>query len=297
MMEAGLADIPHEVSQYGRHRVLGTGKQGVLSLRLALDRRTVVKEQYSQVPLFAQKPMYLEESLPAMAYMYVISPSGGVLQGDTYRIDVALDEGAQAHFTTQGATRIYRMEDGFAAQAVSISAGRGSYVEYMPDQIIPYAGSRFYQKTSLRVHSEATAVYSEIITPGRTAMGESFQYDVCYLKVDARDFDGVQRFSDAAVLEPKKRDVKEFGVLDRDVVGTVYVMAPAKFARQLSEQANLALEKRGVLGGASVLPREMGIAARMLGDSAGELREAAYEIAAITRKLVLGAPFGKIRKG
>jgi hypothetical protein len=41
----------------------------------------------------------------------------------------------------------------------------------------------------------------------------------------------------------------------------------------------------------------MGIAARMLGDSAGELREAAYEIAAITRKLVLGAPFGKIRKG
>jgi urease accessory protein len=128
-------------------------------------------------------------------------------------------------------------------------------------------------------------------------MGESFQYDVCYLKVDARDFDGVQRFSDAAVLEPKKRDVKEFGVLDRDVVGTVYVMAPAKFARQLSEQANLALQKRGVLGGASVLPREMGIAARMLGDSAGELREAAYEIAAITRKLVLGAPFGKIRKG
>lgn len=296
-MEAKLEDVPQEVLQYGLHGGMETGKRGVLSLRLALDGRTVVKEQYSQVPLFAQKAMYLEELLPAMAYMYVISPSGGVLQGDTYRIDIALEKGAQAHFTTQGATRVYRMEKGFAAQSVSISAGEGAYLEYMPDQIIPYAGSRFYQKTSLSVHPEATVVYSEVITPGRTAMGESFQYDVCYLKVDARDHQGMQRFLDAAVLEPKKRGVKELGVLDRDVVGTVYVMCPARFARQLCDQANSLLEKQSVLGGASVLPREAGIAARMLGDSAGELREAAYGIAAVTRKAVLGAPFGRMRKG
>jgi urease accessory protein len=291
------AEVPQEVLQYGQHGGMETGKRGVLSLRLALDGRTVVKEQYSQVPLLAQKAMYLEESLPAMAYMYIISPSGGVLQGDTYRIEIALEKGAQAHFTTQGATRVYRMDRGFAAQFVSISADSGAYVEYMPDQIIPYAGSRFYQKTSLSVHPEATVVYSEVITPGRTAMGESFQYDVCYLKVDARDHQGLQRFSDAAVLEPKKRDVREFGALDRDVVGTVYVMCPARLARQICKEANSALEKAGILGGASVLPREMGMAARMLGDSAGELREAAYEIAAVTRKLVLGAPFGRMRKG
>lgn len=296
-MEAELEDVPQEVLQYGMHGGMETGKRGALSLRLALERRTVVKEQYSQVPLFAQKAMYLEESLPAMAYMYVISPSGGVLQGDTYRIDLTLEKGAQAHLTTQGATRIYRMEKGFAAQAISISAGEGAYLEYMPDQIIPYAGSRFYQKTSLCVHPEATVVYSEVITPGRTAMGESFQYDVCYLKVDARDHQGTRRFSDAAVLEPKKRNVKELGVLDRDVVGTVYVMCPTRFARQLADQANSVLEKRGVLGGASVLPRESGIAARMLGDSAGELREAAYGVAALTRKAVLGASFGRMRKG
>ncbi len=241
-MKAELDDIPREVLQYGRYGGQETGKRGMLLLRLALDGRTVVKEQYSQVPLFAQKAMYLEESLPSMAYMYIISPSGGVLQGDTYRIDISLDKGAQAHFTTQGATRIYRMEKGFAAQAVSISAGEGSYLEYMPDQIIPYAGSRFYQKTSLHVHPEATVVYSETITPGRTAMGESFQYDICYLKVDARDDRGLQRFSDAAVLEPKKRDIREFGVLDKDVAGMVYVMCPARFARQLSDQANSALK-------------------------------------------------------
>jgi urease accessory protein len=290
-------DVPQEVLQYGRHEGFETGKRGMLALRLALEGRTVVKEQRSQVPLFAQKALYLQESLPEMAYMYIISPSGGILQGDTYSIDIQLEKGAQAHFTTQGATRIYRMEKGFAVQSVNISAEEGSYLEYMPDQIIPYAGSRFYQKTSLSVHPEAIVVYSEVITPGRTAMGESFQYDVCYLRVDARDHRGLPRFSDAAVLEPKKRAVKEFGVLDRDVVGTVYVMCPARLARKLAEQANLSLEKLGIIGGASVLPREAGISARMLGDSAGELHDAAHEIAAATRKLVLGAPFGKMRKG
>jgi urease accessory protein len=290
-------DVPQEVLQYGRHKGFETGKRGVLVLKMALEGRTVVKEQRSQVPLFAQKAMYLQESLPAMAYMYIMSPSGGILQGDTYGIEFELEKGAQAHFTTQGATRVYKMEKGFAVQSVSISAGEGSYLEYMPDQIIPYAGSRFYQKTSLSVHPEATVVYSEVITPGRTAMGETFQYDVCYLRVDARDHRGKPRFSDAAVLEPKKRNVKELGVLDRDVVGTVYVICPASFARKLAEQANSSLEKMGVTGGASVLPREMGISARMLGNSAGELRDVVYEIAAATRKIVLGAPFGKIRKG
>lgn len=292
-----MEQVPQEVLQYGRYEGFETGKRGVLVLRLALEGRTVVKEQRSQVPLFVQKALYLQESLPAMAYMYIMSPSGGILQGDMYRIEIELEKGAQAHFTTQGATRVYRMEKGFAGQSVSISAGEGAYVEYMPDQIIPYAGSRFYQKTSLRTHSEATVVYSEVITPGRTAMGESFQYDVCYLRVDARDHRGLLRFSDTAVLEPKKRDVKEFGVLDKDVAGTVYVMCPARFVRKLAGQANSSLGKLGILGGASVLPREAGISVRMLGDSAGELRDAAYEIAAVTRKLVLGAPFVKMRKG
>ena len=233
-----------------------------------------------------------------MAFMYLMSPSGGMLQGDTYKIKVTLQEGAHAHMTTQGATRVYRMEKGFAAQSVEIYADKGTYLEYMPDQIIPYAGSRFYQKTSLYVHQEATVVYSEVITPGRVAMGESFQYDVCYLRVDAKDHMGAARFSDAAVMEPKKRSLKETGVLESgDVVGTVYVLSPAKLARELNSHANAVFEKRGLMGGTTVLPYESGIVARMLGYSAGELRDAAQDIAATARLAVLGAQFGKIRKG
>lgn len=293
--------IPPEVAKYSVPRATNeTGKKGVLALKLAGDvasGRTVVREQYSQVPLFAQKPMYLEESLQSMAYMYIISPSGGILQGDEYRIDISLASNAQAHLTTQGATRIYKMEEGFATQQVDITVDGGCYLEYMPDQIIPYAGSRFYQKTDLRVHENATVVYSEIISPGRAASGELFQYDVFYLRIHGSNMHGDLKFTDTAVLEPKAGDAKALGLLEQDVVATVYIMAPSKLVLDLNKLANAALADMKIRGGASILPYNCGIAIRMLGDYAGDLQKAAGKIAEITRKLVLDAPFTKMRKG
>lgn len=296
-----MEGIPPEVAKYASQKSAGeTGKRGVLVLKLAGDvasGRTVVREQYSQVPLFAQKPMYLEESLQSMAYMYIISPSGGILQGDEYRIDISLADNAQAHLTTQGATRMYKMDEGFATQQVDITVDNGCYLEYMPDQIIPYAGSRFYQKTDLRVHENATVVYSEIISPGRAASGELFQYDVCYLRIRGSDLHGNLKFTDTAVLEPKAGDARALGLLEQDVVATVYIMAPSKLVPDLNKLVNAALADMKIRGGASILPYDCGISIRMLDDYAGDLQKAAGKIAEITRKLVLNAPFTKMRKG
>lgn len=296
-----MEGIPPEVAKYGSAKAGSeTGKRGVLVLKLAGDRatgRTVVKEQYSQVPLFAQKPIYLEESLPSMAYMYVISPSGGVLQGDTYRMEVSLDNGAHAHLTTQGATRVYKMEEGFATQEINIVAGAGCYLEYMPDQIIPYAGSRFYQKTAIRAHEDATVVYSEIVTPGRVASGERFGYDVCYLKILGSDMQGKLKFSDSAVLEPKTRNTGAPGALEQDVVASVYVMTQSRLTQELCRLVNAAISDMKIRGGTSVMPHNCGMMARMMGDHAGDLQQGATRIAEITRKLVLGAPYTKMRKG
>ncbi|MDQ3909249.1 MAG: urease accessory protein UreD, partial [Thermoproteota archaeon] len=165
--------VPPEVLAYGSTLAqLGVGKAGKLGalvLRLEQDKsngKTSVKEQYSRVPLFAQRALYLEEGLPNMAYMYIISPSGGMLQGDRYRMDITLRNHAFAHITTQGATRIYRMERNYATQIVNIDVGENCYFEYIPDQVIPYRDSRFYQEANLNVHDNSTLLYSEIITPG-----------------------------------------------------------------------------------------------------------------------------------
>jgi urease accessory protein len=299
-------DIPPEVLAYGSElKQLGVGKAGkigALTLRFEQDLergKTVVKEQYSKVPLYTQRALYLEESLPSMAYMYIISPSGGILQGDRYRMDITLNNNAIAHITTQGATRIYRMEKNYATQIVNVVVDDSCYFEFIPDQIIPYRDSRFYQKVNLKVHDNATMVYSEMIVPGRVASGESFEYDICYMKALARNQNHMLRFIDVAVLEPKKRILKTLGILDNfDVVGNMYILTKTKYVAELSRDINSVLQKFSrISGGATILPHDSGVIIRILGEVANDLKTAMYEIIKVTRRIILNASFSGVRKG
>src|SRR5215207_3539976 len=240
-------DIPPEVLAYdsvlSQLGVGKAGKVGALVLKMEHDpgrQKTVAKEQYSKVPLYTQRVLYLEEALPNMAYMYIMSPSGGILQGDRYRMDITLRKHAFAHITTQGATRIYRMEGNYATQVINIDVGEDCYFEYIPDQVIPYRDSRFYQEANLHVHDNSTLLYSEIITPGRVASGEHFDYDICYMKAIAKDQSGGLKFTDVAMLEPKKRDMKIFGVLsNHDVIGNMYIITKNKL-QEIKNSVNTA---------------------------------------------------------
>jgi urease accessory protein len=298
-------DVPPEVLAYGSSLAqLGVGKAGKLgALVLGLEEdkstgKTSVKEQYSRVPLYTQRALYLEEALSNMAYMYIISPSGGILQGDRYRMDITLRKHAFAHITTQGATRIYRMEKNYATQIVNIDVGEGCYFEYIPDQVIPYRDSRFYQEANLHVHDDATLLYSEIITPGRVASGEHFDYDICYMKAIAKDQNDGLKFTDVAMLEPKKRDMNVFGVLaNHDVVGNMYILTKNK-VQDINMRVNAGLQSiPKVYAGATILPNNSGVGIRMLGNTASDLRYAIYEVVRIIREIILDAPFSGIRKG
>jgi urease accessory protein len=299
-------DIPPEILDYGSElKQLGVGKAGkigALVLRLEGNEnggKTVVKEQYSKVPLYTQRALYLEESLPSMAYMYIISPSGGILQGDRYRMDITLKNKAYAHLTTQGATRIYRMEKNYATQMVNVDVDDGCYFEFVPDQIIPYRDSRFYQKVDLKIHENATMVYSEIIVPGRVASRESFQYDICYMKSLGRNQNNKLRFIDIAVLEPKKNNLKLLGILGNfDVVGNMYILTKTKYVSDLNSEINSKLQQFAhISGGATILPGDSGLLIRILGYTASDIRIVMYEIITIIRKMVLNVSFSGIRKG
>jgi urease accessory protein len=299
-------DIPPEILAYGsvlsQLGVGKAGKVGALVLKLEHDpgrQKTVAKEQYSKVPLYTQRALYLEESLPSMAYMFIISPSGGILQGDRYRMDITLKNNAFFHLTTQGATRLYRMDKNYATQLVNITVGEGCYFEFIPDQIIPYRSSRFYQKVTLNAHDNSTMIYSEILVPGRVGSGESFEYDICYLKTSAKNQNSDLRFIDIALLEPKKRNTKDFGILESfDVIGTVYILTEEKYIRRLNDQINSAIESLPkIYGGATILPNNSGVMVRLLGPFASDIRDIIYEIVRISRKVILNAEFSRIRKG
>ena len=66
------------------------------------------------------------------------------------------------------------MDSNYATQIINLEVKENSYLEFLPEQLIPYKDSRYYQKINLNVDATSTLVYSEIIVPGRVAMGELF---------------------------------------------------------------------------------------------------------------------------
>jgi urease accessory protein len=300
-------NVPPELQAYftkSQSKVGKPGKIGILRLKFERDSTsgiTVIRDQYSHVPLLAQRAIYLEETLPAMAYVYIVSPSGGILQGDRYKIDITMGHNTLAHVTTQGATRIYKMQNNYASQIVNIKVEKNGYFEYIPDQIIPFRNSRFYQEVHLNVHDTATMIYSEIIVPGRVASGEAFEYDICYIKTIGMNHLGNPRFKDTINLEPKKNNLRTEGILGNlHVVGTIYIITKESSVNDLHYKiSNIIIESKSrekISAGTSILPGRQGIMVRILGKSTEDVKKMIYSIISTARKNIMNASFSGIRK-
>ena len=292
-----IRQFDSEVRQLGVGR---TGKNGYLKVVFEDNAhgRTVIREQFSQPPLHMHRALYHDRHCPGMAYLYVMSTSGGILQGDRYRMDITLRKGSMVHVTTQGATRIYGMNANWATQMVNVTLESGAYLEFVPDQIIPYKGSRFHQSVSLNVHESAVLVCSEMVVPGRVAMGESFVYDVCHLKTVARNQAGTPRFVDVADMEPAWQEMASSGVMGgHGIVGSVYVLAPKQDVPGLEGVIHARISKSGIdAAGVSRMKDDAGLLVRILGNQTAQVRGLILEIAADVRRVCRGAEFPDLRK-
>jgi len=288
-------EVPNEIKCYDREisqmGVGKVGKVGYLKIDLKHDsqkNKTLITHQKSQVPLFIQKALYYDETIPSMAHLFILSPSGGILQGDRYRTDITLSNNAVSHITTQGATRIYKMDSNYATQIINLEVKENSYLEFLPEQLIPYKNSRYYQKINLNVDTSSTLVYSEIIVPGRVAMGELFDYDICYLKSSGINGDQIL-FNDSSILEPKKHKISVPSIIGNNtIIATVYIITNKNNTKNLSDKINFLFQSNDeVKGGLSLLPNDAGIGIRILGNSSEEIRISIYNIAKTVREEVL----------
>lgn len=283
------------------------GKDGSLFLSLRQsDAKTILARQRSEPPLCVQRALYCEHDLPEMAYVYLSSTSGGMLQGDTYTINFDLGPETKAHITTQGAARIYgtdRHDNALqAVQRIKMSLGENAYLEYIPDQIIPYADSRFTQETALSIHETATIIYAETVTSGRAGMGESFAYESCNLRMRAADQNQTFRFVDSARMTPlRSPGISTFGIMNKyGVISSLYILTKQKHVQHLQKNIEKIILQRhndtAVDGGAAVMSGRTGVLVRLLGDDNESVKSVVNESVACARKMILDAPFTNVRK-
>jgi len=147
------------------------------------ERGTELFCSQQQPPLRVVRTFPLDDG-GALGHLHNVS--GGLLGGDELTLRVHVGEHARVQLTTTGATRIYRRraEAGPAVQINEISVAPGGLLEYVPDQIIPFAESRFRQQTTIHLGEGAGLFWWEVLTPGREAGGELFAYEGVEMKTD-----------------------------------------------------------------------------------------------------------------
>ncbi len=230
--------------------------------------------------------------------------SGGVVAGDRLALDVNLQAGASAQITTTGATRLYRHRAGAAGseQHSRFSVGDGALLEYLPDAVIPYAGSRHTQKTEIHLGAGSTLFWWEVLAPGRQAAGERFAFE--RLRVQAEIYAREKPvLLENYLIEPKQKDVsataRMFEYSHTASLCAIQEGRPPAFWRALEDRLNTIARERTRLGeavwGASTLASS-GVVVRGLSASGRSIHQSLVEFRRAARLAITGAEAALPRK-
>ena len=104
----------------------------------------------------------------------LINTAGGLTGGDrmTWRCDAAPD--TQLTLTTQACEKTYKAADAICAEVgVSLSAGAGASLCWLPQETILFDQARLARKLDIDLAADARALIVEPVIFGRKAMGET----------------------------------------------------------------------------------------------------------------------------
>jgi urease accessory protein len=272
---------------------------GLLDLSFrAVGERTVLARQRQRFPLHLTAPLHVDPAVPGMAFVYVQNPTGGVFAGDRLRVEVDAGPQTRVHLTTPAATKVYRMDAGYAEQLVQLRVGAGAYVELVPEPLIPQTGARLLSRVAATLDEGAALVAAETVSPGRLARGEVFGYDRLELRTDVHDDAGRELCVDRLVLEPTRRSPAARGLLGaHGYLGTLLVAAPGSDGELIASRTDAALAALAdVRAAAGALANGAGSVARVLGDAPAAVRAAIETAWAVARAELLDAPLPPRRK-
>jgi urease accessory protein len=153
-----------------------TGELG-LDFTYDADRGTTVMRVARQHPPLKVVRAFPQNDGSCLVHLHNIS--GGILGGDNLETRAHIGSGASVQLTTTSATRVYRTAEHStdAMQNTAIEIEEGGLLEYVPDQLIPFAHSRYKQRSTIKLAEGAGLFWWEVLAPGRVAHGEYFDYD------------------------------------------------------------------------------------------------------------------------
>jgi urease accessory protein len=292
------AAVPRELAAFAdeppQMRSGAVGKAGHLALGFARrGERTILADLAARAPYLAQRALHFDDALPDMAWTFVITTTGCVLQGDRMQLDITLGEGARAHVTTQSATKIHAMDANHASQRQTLTLAADAYLEYLPEPLIPHRNARFASDTAIVLHPTASLLCGEILQPGRMHHRHDEWFGASALSLATRCArpDGTLLFAERLAVEPARTPVRRAGAMDRfDVLGNVFLCTPPAIAERVYAQLDATVDYgAGVAHGACRLPNDAGLVYKVLARSTAEVRDRVRAFWSIARREITGA--------
>jgi urease accessory protein len=154
------------------------GKHAFLSLRAVQRRgRTEVDPIARRIP-YQWHPLFFQDH-DDQPFVLLHNSAGGFVEGDAAEVHVLAEAGTRSLFTTTAATKFYKCEAGAVSHdLVNFNVGEGALLEYLPDEVIPFADSRIERSVRVVLDVSSRLFASDIISAGRASYGagEAFAF-------------------------------------------------------------------------------------------------------------------------
>ena len=122
--------------------------------------------------------------------------------------------GIMAEFVSQAYEKIHQMEGDCAKRHVRLTVGDHACLHYLPLPVIPFAGSDYRCTVDVELENETSQfVFNEILSCGRIAHGEEFQYRRFQNKICIYQRGRIV-YRDNACYEPERMDMRNFGMYE-----------------------------------------------------------------------------------
>lgn len=253
-------------------RVYELGRQLDLRFARAPDGSTYLARQHVAYPFHITRPFAGPHGLATLTLQSV---GGGLVQGDRLELAIAVGAGARAHVTSQAATVAHGMPAGPATVHQRLAVEGDGWLAALPDPVILFPAADVTVATSASVADDATLIVADswlAHDPG--GFGRAFARFAGTIEITRPN--GTMLAADRSVVDGAAFASRCAGVTEGfGGVAVLLVVTRRVDAARLAERLATVLDDAArVIAGASVLPGDCGVIARVLAADGAALRGA-----------------------
>lgn len=253
------------------------------------EDRTYLAHQYVEYPFHITRPHYLDNGWPEFATLCLQSVSGGLLQGDRTQLTIEMQPGAVAQVTTQASTKVHSMQQDHAVQTTDVSLAPDSYLELLTDAMILFPRSRLYTYLNVTLAPGAKGILRDSFLFHDPRGNHRPNFDFYAMEVAFRRSDGKLLALDRQRISEPQQHPDITGVLQRfPYQGALFILDADGHEDILGQVRQVASAFDACYVGASVLPHEIGVYARILAREADALRRITDALVRVLRPQLMG---------